>query len=90
MDLSPAKEFGDLIVMLPSGMNFHASAQVLAKLKEHLEDFGPDDYFLPLGDPLVMAAASAVLGAQVPSFKMLKWDRRNSCYRSYDVDLLSL
>lgn len=74
--------------MLPSGMNFHAAAPAVAQLREQLRDFkGDRDYFLPLGDPLVMAAAAAIIATREPSFRMLKWDRFTRRYLSYEVKL---
>lgn len=88
VDLSPATEFGEIRVMLPPGMNFHASVPVIQQLREALLDFRADiDYFLPMGDPLVMAAGAAIIARRESSFKMLKWDRFTKCYHCYEVKL---
>lgn len=89
VDLSPAGEFGEVRVMLPSGMNFHAAAPAVQQLREALRDFrGDRDYFLPLGDPLVMAAAAAIIARREGFFRMLKWDRFTRSYHSYEVKLI--
>lgn len=86
MDISPAGEYGELKIMLPSGMNFHAAAPAVQQLREQLRDFrGDRDYLLPLGDPLIMAAAAALIARREPMFRMLKWDRFTRTYHSYEV-----
>lgn len=88
VDVSPAKEYGELKVMLPAGINFHAAAPVIQQLRDELRDFrGDEDYLLPIGDPLVMAAAAALIARREPSFKMLKWDRYSRKYLCYKVEL---
>lgn len=88
MDISPAADFGEVKVMLPSGLNFHAAAPVVQQLREHLREFRSDkDFLLPLGDPLVMAAAAAVIARRLPNFRMLKWDRFTRSYHPYVVQL---
>lgn len=86
MDISPAGEFGELKIMLPSGMNFHAAAPAVQQLREQLREFrGDKDYLLPLGDPLIMAAAAALIARREPMFRMLKWDRYTRLYHAYEV-----
>lgn len=88
VDLAPAATYGELKILLPSGMNFHAAAPAVEQMRADLRAFRPtEDYFLPLGDPLVMAAAAAILGRTQSHFKMLKWDRRAHCYHEYTVEL---
>lgn len=89
VDISPAAEHGDVKILLPSGMNFHASSSVVKQLREGLRPFRDDvDFLLPLGDPLVMVLASALLGKRWGSFQMLKWDRFTRTYAPILVDVL--
>lgn len=88
IDISPAAQFGEIKVCLPSGMNFHAPVPVVRQLREELREFnGESDYFLPLGDPLVMAVAAAMIGRREGKFRMLKWDRVMKHYLVYEVEL---
>lgn len=88
VDISPASQFGEIKVCLPSGLNFHAPVPVIRQLRDELHEFnGQEDYFLPLGDPLVMAVAAAMIGRREAKFRMLKWDRNMRHYLVYDVDL---
>jgi hypothetical protein len=88
VDISPAAAYGELKVMLPSGLNFHAPAPVIQQLKLELREFdGERDYLLPLGDPLIMAAAAALIARHSRSFRMLKWDRYSRKYHTYEIEL---
>lgn len=88
IDLTPASEHGQVKVLLPSGLNFHAAHPVITQLREGMADYNPhNDFLLPLGDPLVMAAAAALLGRAHGRFTMLKWDRFTRTYHPYEVVL---
>lgn len=82
IDISPAKEFGDLEIIFPVGYNFPSLEIALPKLRERLSTFLPGDYLLALGDPTLMMAASALLGRQLNQFEILKLDRRLQRYFS--------
>lgn len=88
VDVTPAKEHGDLVFLLPPGMNQPTAETVVPQLQAKLTDFSAEDFLLPMGDPVVMAAAAAILGAQISGFKMLKWDRHTKRYNVYRVDLV--
>jgi hypothetical protein len=74
--------------MLPSGLNFHAAEPVLDQLRVALADFNPtQDYLLPIGDPLVMVVAAAIVARRNRFFKLLKWDRFTRSYLEQTVEL---
>lgn len=88
VDVSPALEHGELKVLLPPGMNFYAAAPVVQQMRADLREFDPEvDALLPMGDPLVMAAAAALLGRRLERFTMLKWDRITRTYLKFNVEL---
>lgn len=88
VDVSPAREHGELVFMVPHGINFPSADMVMTQITENLLDFNEEiDCLLPMGDPVVMACAAAILGARMNSFKMLKWDRQSRCYIPYRVTL---
>lgn len=88
VDVSPAKLFGDLCIMLPSGMNYSDAALVVRQLREPLKTFDPDkDFLLAVGDPVVIAVASAMVGYDHEYFWLLKWDRQQRRYIPYEVKL---
>jgi len=81
VDITPAKEFGDLVYLLPSGMNYPSLGEVLPVLQAGLAKFRhSQDMVLPMGDPTVIMAVGAILGAAGDSFKLLKWDRKSHRY----------
>jgi hypothetical protein len=88
VDVSPAKIFGHLDVMLPSGMNYSDASSVVDQLRGKLKNFDPDsDYLLSLGDPVVVSVASALIGYEHDYFRLLKWDRQQRRYIPYEVKL---
>jgi len=88
VDVTPAKVFGELNIMLPSGMNFADASSVVDQLRSKLQHFDPDhDYLLSLGDPVVISVACALIGYEHDYFRLLKWDRNQRRYIPYEVKL---
>lgn len=86
IDLTPAREWGDLNVLLPSGLNHPDMAQLRGLLRTSLAPYKPsDDFLLPLGDPAVQALACAILAARFGGFRMLRWDRRRERYFDFEI-----
>jgi hypothetical protein len=91
IDVTPARQFGELLVILPMGMNYPTADAFMVPLRTALWRFDPRrDHLLPLGDPLVQAQTVATLATfcvaeGAPSFSLLKWDRNFSCYHAYQV-----
>lgn len=54
----------------------------MKQLRVHLEhyDFDAGDCLVAIGDPSVIAVASAVLGQMFGKFALLKWDRQLGRY----------
>lgn len=77
VDLTPALEFGQLRVLIPPGASFFAPAPTIAALKEGLREFTEFDFLLPMGDPVIMAAASMIAAQRTGGrVSLLKWDRQ--------------
>lgn len=88
-DISPAREFGELVYLLrPGNLYRDQLATTLVALRSALADFSLDDYLLAIGDPVAIAAAviaaSQRTGGRV---HLLKYDRMSGSYASYLVDL---
>jgi hypothetical protein len=87
-DLTAAREFGTLDVLLPSGPVLISPQLSVAQMRAKLRDFKPNDWLLCLGDPVVIAAASAIIaevnGGIVP---VLVWDRQVKKYLSIVIDI---
>lgn len=90
-DLTPAREYGDLQVLLPSGPVLISPEAAIRTLREKLEGFRPHDWLLCLGDPVVIAAASAIV-AEVNDgvIPVLVWDRQVKKYLTVKVDTNAL
>lgn len=87
-DLTPARQYGDIRVLLPSGPTLITTGTAVAQLREKLAGFTDDDHLLCLGDPVVIAIASA-LAAEVNDgvVPLLVWDRKIKAYNSVVVDI---
>lgn len=78
VDLQPARDHGEIIILLPSGVGFATPDEPLAALRGKLADFNVKrDFLLPMGDPMLMVIAAALLA---PRFRLLRWDRRAHKY----------
>lgn len=90
-DLTAAREYGSLEVLLASGPVLISPQIAIDKLRNKLRDFKPNDWLLCLGDPVVIAAASAIV-AEVNNgvIPVLVWDRQVKRYLSIVVDIHSV
>lgn len=88
VNIKPAAQYGDIRVILPPAAARSGIDACTAVLREALDDYGPEDYLLALGDPTLYAVA-AVLAARRTGglLRMLKWDRLSSKYVSEEVEL---
>jgi len=82
INISPAAEHGELIVMMPNRASFFATADLVKQLREHLNnyDYELGDSLVAIGDPAIIAVASALLGRMFGKFILLKWDRNIGRY----------
>ncbi len=89
-DLAPAKQFGEVVRLLPYGNVPNDPARVRGQLRGALADFDfKVDHILLLGDPVACAMAVHILaefqGAPDETIKALKWDRRTGTYSPYVI-----
>lgn len=88
-DLTPASEHGELRFLLRPGNIFRDRlADAIEQLEAGLIQFKPGDHILAVGDPVAIAAAVMIAsrnsGGRV---SVLKFDRQENGYHSYQVDL---
>jgi len=80
-DLTPAMEFGELVVLNHGGDVYHDASGMIREMRQKLGSITRDDYVMMIGDPIAIgaavAAAAYALGGTV---KCLKWSRRNKRY----------
>jgi len=82
VNIAPAAEHGELVVLMPPRAAFFATADLVAQMKEKLQDYDYDggDSIVALGDPAVIAVAFAILGKIHGRFQVLKWDKNVGRY----------
>jgi hypothetical protein len=87
MDFSPATEYGELVVLMKHTQSLLAPVPTVRKLRNDLENFGDEDYLLPVGDPVLMSTVAMVAGEKNNGrVKFLKWDRLQRRYLVIQVD----
>lgn len=94
----PAREFGELEVVLPEGSQvFRNSVPTVAEVRRKMADFSDEDYILPVGDPVSIGVACATAAmVNEGRFKVLKFDRQMyrdrgvPVYYSVEVDMLKM
>jgi hypothetical protein len=81
-DLSPAREFGAIVELLPEQVSpFHADG-VVSHLSNRLADFGDGDFLLLIGNPALIGLAVAVAAAKnAGRVKMLQWSGTRRRYQ---------
>jgi hypothetical protein len=89
VNIGPAIRFGNLKVMLPGSSQFADGESVADHLRPILADYNFDagDSLLALGDPTIIAVASAILGRLHGRFTLLKWDRLARAYIPVNVNV---
>lgn len=80
-DISPAKQYGELVFLLGPTENVFDPRRVVSTLNEKLINFSDQDYLLPMGNPCFIGWATAVAARQNEGcVKLLQWSRKNSRY----------
>lgn len=81
VNITPATEFGEIVVMMPPRASFHATKELVDQLESKLRDYSYErgDALIALGDPVVAACSAAILGRK-GRFTVLKWDRQLGRY----------
>lgn len=86
MDLSPAREYGELRFVLREWENPFADIDsTVAEVRRVLEGerFGTDDWLLLVGNPVLIAVvASVAVELAEGQLRMLQWNRAQHAYQS--------
>ena len=87
VNIAPASEYGEIVVMMPPRASFHATSDLVRQLKEHLVDYNYEagDCLVALGDPAVIAVACAILGKLHGKFSVLRWDKNIGRYTTSHI-----
>lgn len=83
-----AKKFGKLEALLPPGQITLSPGPSILKLRQKLQKFCDDDYLLLIGDPIAIALAAMIAGANnTGRVKFLKWDKQERQYYTVEADI---
>lgn len=81
VNLDNAKQYGEILVMLPPNANRLHINPLITALREQMKDFSAEDYIVAVGDPSLIAAASCIAVRRTNGLlRILKWDRLSSSY----------
>lgn len=87
-DLTPARVYGDLKVLIQSNNIGIAIQPLVAQLRSQLRGFSDDDYLLTVGDPVAIGVATAIAAEMNRGrVNILKWDRQTRQYVAVDVNI---
>lgn len=87
MNLTPAREFGEVEILMKSSQSMLAPVPTVRALRDKLRNFSDDDYILPVGDPVLMSTVAMVASEMNHGrVKYLKWDRIQRAYFVIQVD----
>lgn len=84
----PAKRFGQVTVCLEGHINPQDYDLALAELRRNLQGVSSGDYLLPIGSPLLIAAAAAEIAKRTGSLRVLQWDKLDKAYHIMEVTSL--
>jgi hypothetical protein len=90
MDLTPATEFGQLVYVLREDENPFGNIQATASRIERVLDtwdFGPTDWLLLVGNPILIGMLSAIASERCGHLRMLQWSRADRAYRPVEVTI---
>lgn len=88
VDISGAKRYGEINVMLPPEANRLAVVPMVQALREQMRNFGREDYLLAMGDPTILAAAACIASLKTGgNLRMLKWDRQSTDYFPVEIKI---
>ena len=87
-DFQPAERFGELCFVLDSRDSVFRLDDTLLKLSQRLSGFTSDDYLLPIGNPVLIGLATALVSDMTAGrFHMLQWLGREREYLSVPIIL---
>lgn len=89
VDITPALEHGEPIILLPSDTSFYAVGDLVGQLRTQMRAYNYEDgdSIIAIGDPSIMAVVFGMAGKMHGKFYILKWDRMTSLYNKIRVVL---
>ena len=90
-DLSPAYLYGELTPLVSPTCKPFDPDSFLPDMLVRLEDATPEDYFLPIGNQVLMVAAGITMESVIGGpLNILRWDGRDRCYSVVTVDFTTI
>ena len=92
-DFTSAEKYGEIDILFPLGVNIVNVDVIADAARQWFRDFDfTDDHFLPVGNPIVVAIATACLveeavAMEADSFTVLEWDNKDRSYVSHEFNL---
>jgi hypothetical protein len=81
VDLTPAAQWGEPVILLPSTQTLLDPAKTIEVLRERLSTFDDSDFLVPIGDPVLMCMVAAIAAyANEGRVRFLKWERKLAAY----------
>lgn len=88
-NLTPALKHGEIQVLTMRDFPLwdrSLGRQSILETKRILEDYNPDqDFILPLGDPIAIGVAFALVIQKHGRVRILKWDRQTFSYNPLEI-----
>jgi hypothetical protein len=85
-DLTPAREFGTLVYLLGPSANPLRPAPLITELRHSLRDFGPNDYLLLIGNPVLIVLAGSIASSYAGgSINVLQWSGKEQRYLAISI-----
>ena len=86
-DLQPAREHGDIKILLPGGPVMMAPQPMVRRVRQDLLHFNDADYILPTGDPIAIGIVMAIAADHNRGrIKLLRWSREHRRYNIIKVN----
>ncbi len=87
VSINAAKEFGELKVMLPPEASRLDTLDMVRLLSDAMADYGPEDYILALGNPVIIAITAVIADRASSPLRILQWDKVSRKYELMSVQL---
>lgn len=74
-DFTNATRFGELHFVLNDDYKSEFFHDAIQKVEKSLENVTKEDYFIPTGEPAMIAVCAAVIVKKTGKLNLLRWDR---------------
>lgn len=87
-DIKPALKFGEIQIILGPGEMALFPEKAVKIIEKELINYNDNDYIIPIGDPVLIGAATAVAAAYNDGHvRFLRWDKHVKAYTVLDYNL---